>query len=185
MFFEPASVEEVSRLINTLKPKNSSGYDDISNKLLKTLHPLIMHLFTEIINRSLQEGIFSDDTVPLYKAKERYYTTNYRPISLLLTLSKVLEKIVYKRTVRFLDSNNIINNSQYGFREKHSCTDAVMELCTEMLKARENNLNTISVFLDLSKAFDTLDPKILLSKLEIYGMRGTVLNWFESYLRNR
>ena len=97
----------------------------------------------------------------------------------------MLEKIVYKRTVRFLDHNNIIYNSQYGFREKHSCTDAVMELCTEVLKARENNLNTIGVFLDLSKAFDTLDPKILLSKLEIYGIRGTVLNWFESYLTKR
>ena len=63
--------------------------------------------------------------------------------------------------------------------------DAVMELTTEILKAKENNLNTISVFLDLSKAFDTLDPKILLQKLEIYGMRGIVLNWFESYLTNR
>ena len=97
----------------------------------------------------------------------------------------MLEKIVYKRTVRFLDRNNIIYNSQYGFREKHSCTDAVMELGTEILKARENNLNTISVFLDLSKAFDTLDPKILLGKLEIYGIRGIVLNWFESYLTKR
>ena len=111
--------------------------------------------------------------------------TNYRPISLLLTLSKVLQKIVYKRTVSFLDRNNIIYNSQYGFREKHSCTDAVMELCTEILKARENSQNTISVFLDLSKAFDTLDLKILLSKLEIYGIRGTVLDWFESYLTKK
>ena len=190
MFFEPASVEEVSRTINNLKPKNSSGYDDISNKLLKILHPVITHPLTNIINMSLQEGIFPDDmkqadTIPLYKGKERYYTTNYRPISLLLTLSKVLEKIVYKRTVSFLDRNNIIYNSQYGFREKHSCTDAVMELCTEILKARENSQSTISVFLDLSKAFDTLDPKILLSKLEIYGIRGTVLDWFESYLTKR
>ena len=190
MFFEPASVEEVSRTINNLKPKNSSGYDDISNKLLEMLHPVIIHPLTNIINMSLQEGIFPNDmkqadTVPLYKGKERYCTTNYRPISLLLTLSKVLEKIVYKRTVSFLDRNKIIYNSQYGFSEKHSCTDAVMELCTEILKARENNLSTISVFLDQSKAFDTLDPKILLRKLEIYGIRGTVLDWFESYLTNR
>ena len=149
-----------------------------------------MDPLTEIKNRSVQEGIFPDDmkwadTIPLYKTKERYYITNYWPISLLLTLSKILEKLVYKRTVRFLDCNNIIYYSQYGFREKHSCTDAVMELSTEILKSRENNLNTISMFLDLSKAFDTLDPKILLSKLEIYVMRGTVLNWFESYLTNR
>ena len=190
MFFEPASVEEVSNLINALKPKNSSGYDDISNRLLKELHPVIIEPLTDIINRSLHQGTFPDDmkqsdTIPLYKAKERYYTTNYRPISLLLTMSKILEKIVYKRTVKFLNCNNIICNSQYGFREKHSCTDAVMELTTEILKAKEHNLKTASVFLDLSKAFDTLDPKILLQKLEIYGIRGTVLNWFESYLTNR
>ena len=87
----------------------------------------------------MQEGTFPDDmkrsdTIPLYKTKEKYYTTNYRPISLLLTLSKILEKVVYKRTVKFLDKNEIIYNSQYGFREKHSCIDAVMELTTEILK---------------------------------------------------
>ena len=120
MFLTPALVEEVSNIIKSLKPKNSSGYDDISNNLLKSLHPVIIHPFTEIINRSLQEGKFphdmkSSDTIPLYKTKERCLTTNCRPISLLLTLSKILEKVVYKRTVKFLDSSNIIYNSQYGF----------------------------------------------------------------------
>ena len=190
MFFEPASLQEVFNIIHSLKPKNSSGYDDISNKFLKELHPVILQPLTEVINRSLQEGIFPDDmkrsdTIPLYKTKEKYYTTNYRPISLLLMLSKILEKVVYKRTVKFLDKNGIIYNSQYGFREKHSCIDAVMELTKEILKSKENNLHTASVFLDLSKAFDTLDPKILIKKLEKYGLRGVVLNWFESYLTNR
>ena len=190
MFFEPVTMQEVSNIIQSLKPKHSSGYDDISNKLIKELHPVILKPLTEVINRSLQEGTFPDDmkrsdTIPLYKTKEKYYTTNYRPISLLLTLSKILEKVVYKRTVKFLDKNELIYNSQYGFREKHSCVDAVMELTTEILKSRENNLHTISVFLDLSKAFDTLDPKILIKKLEKYGLRGVVLNWFESYLMNR
>ena len=173
-----------------MKPKTSSGYDDISNKLVKELHPVILEPLTEVINRSLHEGIFlkdmkRSDTIPLYKTKEKYYTTNYRPISLLLTLSKILEKVVYKRTVKFLDKNKILYNSQYGFREKHSCIDAVMELTTEILKSKEHNLHTVSVFLDLSKAFDTLDPKILIKKLEKYGLRGVVLNWFESYLMNR
>ena len=190
MFFEPVTVQEVSNIVQSLKPKHSSGYDDISNKLIKELHPVILKPFTEVINRSLQEGTFLDDmkrsdTIPLYKTKEKYYTTNYRPISLLLTLSKILEKVVYKRTIKFLDKNELIYNSQYGFRAKHSCVDAVMELTTEILKSRENTLHTISVFLDLSKAFDTLDPKILIKKLEKYGLRGVVLNWFESYLMNR
>ena len=190
MFFTPVTEEEISKIIQELKPKNSSGYDDISNKLLKELRPVIISPFTEIINRSLKEGTFpkdmkKSDTIPLYKAKERDLTTNYRPISLLLTLSKVLEKVVYKRTIQFLDAHKIIYNSQYGFREKHSCTDAVMELTTEILKARERHQNTISVFLDLSKVFDTLEPKILLDKLEIYGMRGIVYSWFKSYLENR
>ena len=190
MYFKPASVEEVSKVISGLKAKTSSGYDNISNKLLKWLHPVIIVPLTEIINRSMCEGCFPDsmkiaDTIPLYKAKERDNTSNYRPISLLLTLSKILEKIVHKRTVNFLDSNNIIYNSQYGFREKHSTTDAVMELTTEILKAKENHQKTISVFLDLSKAFDTLDPAILLAKMDNYGMRGTVQNWFASYLTNR
>ena len=144
MYFQPASVEEVSKVISGLKPKTSSGYDNISNKLLKQLHPVIIVPLTEIINRSMCEGCFPDsmklaDTIPLYKAKERDNTSNYRPISLLLTLSKILEKIVHKRTVSFLDRNNIIYNSQYGFREKHSTTDAVMELTTEILKAKENH----------------------------------------------
>ena len=113
MYFMLASLEEVSRLISELKPKNSSGYDNISNKLPKQLHPGITVSLTEIINRSLNEGIFPEsmkrsDTIPLYKAKERDITTNDRPISLLLTLSKILEKVVYKRTICFLGTNNII-----------------------------------------------------------------------------
>ena len=97
MYFKPASVEEVSQLISGLKPKASSGYDNISNKLLKQLHPVIIVPLTEIINCSLNEGCFLDsmkvaDTIPLYKTKERDNTSNYRPISLLLTLSKILEK---------------------------------------------------------------------------------------------
>ena len=97
MYFKPASVDEVSKLISELKPKTSSGYDNISNKLLKQLRPVIIEPLTEIINRSLSEGCFPEsmkiaDTIPLYKAKERDNTRNYRPISLLLTLSKILEK---------------------------------------------------------------------------------------------
>ena len=125
------------------------------------------------------------DTVPLFKSKCKLECNNYRPISLLITISKILEKIVYKRTIAFLDKHDILFSSQYGFRKKHSCSDAIMELVSEILKNNENGIHTACVFLDLSKAFDTLDPAILLKKMQNYGIRSIANNWFTSYLSKR
>ena len=115
------------------------------------------------------------DVIPLYKAKEKCLTSNYRPISLLLTISKILEKLTYKRTYRFLENTGQIYNSQYGFRSKHSCELAVSELLSEVIKNNERGNDTTAVYLDLSKAFDTLDHELLLKKLERYGIRGESL----------
>ena len=84
-----------------------------------------------------------------------------------------------------MDQQDLFYNSQYGFRKNHSCSDAIMELTSEILKNKENNIHTASVFIDLSKAFDTLDPSILLQKMNRYGIRGLPNKWFESYLKNR
>ena len=139
---------------------------------------------------SLEQGIFPDlmkkaEVIPLYKGKDRELCMNYRPISPLLTISKILEKIMYKRTYDFLDGNGQFYNSQYSFRSKHSCENAICELVGHVVKGHEKKEHTATIFLNLSKAFNTLNHKILLQKLELYGIRGTPLDWFTSYLNNR
>ena len=122
------------------------------------------------------------EVVPLYKNGSKKYLANYRPITLLLTISKILEKLVYKRVYRFLNNNNQIYNSQYGFRSNHSCENAITELVSTIVKNLEDQKYTTALFLDLSKAFDTLEHDLLLQKLDKYRIRGTCLNWFKSYL---
>ena len=111
--------------------------------------------------------------------------TNYRPISLLITMSKILEKVIYSRVYNFLVETEQLYQSQYGFRTSHSCQKAISELIGNILKKQEENKLTIGVFIDLSKAFDTLSHDILLRKLHKYGIRGTPLKWFKSYLGDR
>ena len=106
--------------------------------MLKTLHLSIVGPLTIIFNKSLSEGCFPDrmryaDVVPLYKSKEHYLTTNYRPISLLITISKLLEKVMYTRTYNFLTSTDQLYAGQYGFRKQHSCENAICELVSEII----------------------------------------------------
>ena len=92
---------------------------------------------------------------------------------------------MYKRVLKYLDKHNMFFQSQYGFRKKHSTNLATIELMTKILQAIDNNEYTIGVFLDLAKAFDTVNHDILLTKLEHYGIRGIALEWFKNYLTNR
>ena len=110
------------------------------------------------------------DVFPLFRSKSCTESTNYRPISLLLTISKVLEKVVYKRVYSFLDQTSQIFVSQYGFRSKHSCENAIQELLGNIFKGQENGKHTLAVFLDFSKAFDTISHSVLFEKLECYGI---------------
>ena len=190
MFMYPTDTDEIKSFIMLMPSKTSSGFDDISNTLLKKIVNSIVVPLCIIFNKSLQSGIFPElmkkaDISPLYKSKLENDTNNYRPISLLLTISKVLEKIVYKRTYSFMEKSGRIYHSQYGFRSQHSCENAVSELVSEITKGFQNGFYTAALFLDLSKAFDTLEHSVLLSKLEKYGIRGICLDWFKSYLSNR
>ena len=190
IFFYPTTERELELLIDELPNKTSTGHDNISNKLLKALKQGLTNPLCIIFNKSLEEGYFPSemkkaDVIPLYKSSRVDLVTNYRPISLLLTISKLLEKVVYKRTYNFLDQSNLLYNSQYGFRAKHSCKHAIEELSSKILKNKENGIYTIAIYLDLSKAFDTISHNMLLKKLNKYGIRGQAHNWFKHYLCNR
>ena len=190
IFVAPTSVCEIVKLISALPNKKSSGYDNIDNILLKKIESEISPMLVKIFNQSLSNGVFPEsmklaEVVPLFKSNDKTLTENYRPISLLITLSKILEKIVYKRTYSFLQEQGLLYNSQYGFRSSHSCENAITELIGCIIKAQELGKYTAALFLDLSKAFDTLEHTVLLKKLEIYGIRGPLLDWYGSYLNQR
>ena len=151
LFLAPTTPTEILNLTTELPNKKSAGYDKINNILLKSLKLELAEPLSIVFNKSMNEGIFPDtmklsDTVPLYKSNERYLLDNYRPISLLITLSKILEKLIHKRVYKHLEENNLIYNSQYGFWPKHSCENAVGELLSVILKGQENNKSTVAVF---------------------------------------
>ena len=190
LFMTPCTETEVGGFMQQLPTKISSGHDNISNILLKSIGAYIVKPLTQVFNNSISMGIFPDvmklaEVVPLYKSKERFLETNYRPISLLTTMSKLLEKIVYKRVYDFLNNSSQLYESQYGFRRQHSCDNAVGEVVSRIVKTLESGYVSIAIFLDLSKVFDMLKHDLLLHKMEKYGLRGNVLDWFRSYLSNR
>ena len=185
----PVCEQEIEWILNKLPSKNSSGHDNISNLLLKRLKKIVIPIMCKLCNASLSSGVFPEimklaEVVPLYKGKNPHEECNYRPISLLTTISKILEKVVYSRVYHFLDNIKQIYENQYGFRANHSCEHAVSEVVGKILKNSELNRYTIGLFLDLSKAFDILDHKIVLKKMEKYGIRGIALDWFKSYLNH-
>ena len=124
--------------------------------------------------------------IPVFKKGDTSVLNNYRPVSLLPSISKVLEKIVYTRMVKFLNSCcGVFSKFQFGFREKHSTVHAILYFIHKVATAIDNHKHTIGLFLDFSKAFDMVNHDILLYKLCHYGIRGKALDWFRSYLQNR
>ena len=156
----------------------------------KKIIPHILTPLRHICNTSLEQGIFPDEMkiariIPLFKSGDKQNVSNYRPISLLPQFSKILEKIFNNRLMNFLNSNNLLYLRQYGFRKNMSTSMAIMELVENITTAMDNGKFTIGVFIDLKKAFDTVDHSILVTKLDHYGIRGVAKQWLSSYLENR
>ncbi len=173
-----------------MKDKKSSGHDNLSSHFLKLINKEISYPISIILNKSLQNGHVPDSLklakiIPIYKAKAKDEFVNYRPISLLPVISKILEKLVHSRLYSFLDSCKVFNDTQYGFRPKHNIIDAVTKFHTDANAYLENKESVIAMYCDLSRAFDTINYNILFKKLQYYGIRGQALEWFRSYLTNR
>ena len=161
-FMEPCDPNEISNIITSLKSKTSCGLDGVSPKTMKLLNHSISTPISILVNKSLQSGVVPPNlkiakVIPIYKSKDKTELGNYRPISLLPSLSKILEKVVHRRLYKFCAKYNLLSNYQFGFRPNHSTSDAVLSFMKDIYKIIEQGNLAISVFLDLSKAFDTID----------------------------
>ena len=170
--------------------KSSSGYDHVSSILLKKLSPIIINCLTLMVNQSLITGIFPESlkkakVVPIYKKNDKSKFENYRPISILPTISKLFERVAYNQLSDYFNENNLFYSQQYGFRAHHSTEHAILELSDRIISAMDNKQTPMTIFLDLSKAFDTLNHDILLTKLSYYGINNSANTWFKNYLNNR
>ena len=190
MFFDPITETELENEIRNMNPNKCPGYDGISIKTIILCAKEISKPLTHIYNSTFVTGIIPDKlkislVTPIFKANESNKFGNYRPISVLSCLSKLLEKLTYKRFIEFIETHKILSRHQYGFRKNRSTEHALIELVDKITTAIDEGKYTIGIFLDLSKAFDTINHQILINKLEHYGIRGTCQKWFKNYLSNR
>ena len=190
LVFNAITEESVLHIINSLKPKTSTGVDGISNKLLKFVKCGIAKPLTIIINQMLSVGIFPDllkisKVIPLYKKDDPVNFSNYRPISLLPSISKIFEKVIFKQLADYLEENNLMYKYQYGFRKYHSTEYAALHLLDYLNSEVDARRIPLNVYLDLSKAFDFLSHSILLDKLKHYGVEGVAHDLLKNYLENR
>ena len=188
--FNLLNTEDTHKIVKSLKTKTSVGHDGISVKLLKDIIPGLLQPLTLILNQSIMTGIFPDSlkiakVIPLYKKDNPEEVGNYRPVSLLCAISKIFEKVAYNQLYNYFKQNKLFYDCQYGFRDEHSTELTSLELIDRILLDLDKKKNPVTVYMDLSKAFDTLDHKILLHKLKFYGINGLELAWFNSYLSDR
>ena len=189
-FIAPTNAVELKSIFGDIKNKVASGWDGLSLKIFLALPIVALRILAEAINTSFVSGVFPACLkraviVLIYKGGEYDCPSNFRPIALLPTLAKVVERLIKVRMVSFLNRLGLLSSQQFGFRESMSTRDAIFGFLEHLY----NNLNdgevAAAVFCDLSKAFDCVSHRVLLWKLGLYGFRETALEWFRSYLSDR
>ena len=189
IFLKPTNDNEILQIISTCK-NASAGFDNIDMKIIKSIKLNIITPLVHVCNLSFAQGKFPDDfkmakIIPIHKKNYKQLFVNYRPISILPAFSKILEKLAYKRIMDFLDKNDILYKFQFGFRKGLSTDLAIQTLVEKYYDTIERNEYMVGIFLDLSRAFDTISHDILLRKLYNYGIRGIALDWIADYLNGR
>ena len=186
----PCDEHEIKDLIIQLESNKSLGPNSIPTNILKLVQNEISIPLSRIFNLSFSSGTHPEKlriskTIPIFKKGSRLSPCNYRPISLLSNLNKILEKLMFTRVYKFLEKYNCIYDLQFGFRQKHSTNHALINITETIRSALDNNKTACGIFVDLQKAFDTVNHEILIEKLQHYGIRGITNEWFKSYLTER
>ena len=190
MRVDPVDAKEVCFTIATFNPNKACGPSSVPSYVLHYMQDELANPLAKIVNISLSTGIHPDKLkiakiTPIYKKGSKLSTSNYRPISLLSNINKLIERLVYNRVFDFADKQNLFYKLQFGFRPKHSTAHALTNITEEIRNSLDRGKFSCAVFVDFQKAFDTVNHSVLLAKLEHYGIRGTINKWFESYLSNR
>ena len=188
--FQHVTVSHVSHLLHGLSSNKATGIDKISCKIIKLAAPVISDSLTLIFNQAITISFFPDEwkiarVIPLYKTGQRNIPGNYRPISVLPAISKIMERILYDQLYSYLTTFELLSDAQFGFRKSHSTASALLDCTNEWYVNLDRKMFNLVVLIDLKKAFDTVDHQILLRKLELYGIKGQALTLLRSYLTNR
>ena len=188
--FTPIDTNVTRKIIKSLKPKRSSGFDGISNKLIKACAEAICDPITKLINKSLSTGCFPEclkiaKVIPIYKKGDKLDMNNYRPISLLPALSKVWEKAINNQITKVLEDKEIIPPTQYGFVRGKNTIHAIQHLIGEINNGKKNKKIVAAVFIDVSKAFDSCSHNIIISKFKSTGLDEIGVKLIKNYLSNR
>ena len=185
----PVSDHEILKILGDLKD-SAAGWDELRPNMIKHVKQDIKLPLAHICNLSFGTGVFPSDlkianVVPIFKANDEMIFSNYRPVSVLPVFSKLIERLMYNRLIQYINENKLLYEYQFGFQRGKSTHMALIVLLDKISEALDRGECVMGVFLDFSKAFDTVDHSILLRKMQKYGIQGLALRWFEDYLHDR